>query len=309
MPERDRHQVLVGVDGSAAAGDALRWASRLALLLDDDVTAVHGVGLLEHVGDDLVLSHPRLDSLREVVKHEWCRPLARAGVAHRVEVVERPAVDALLAAATERPTDLVVVGTRGLGLAADHALGSTALQLLRRADVPVLVVPDRPDGHGPAVEVRRMTVGFDASEDAVDALHWAADLARRAGATCEVAIAVEDSPVFPLGHATAGTSALQEATPDRLRARAEEACGSLRDQGVAYRVTVRRGTPAQALVAIAADGGADLLVVGTSGEGPAGDPLVGNVSRVVARDAGRPVVVVPASPSSPRTAAATEGHA
>lgn len=297
MPERERPQIVVGVDGSHAARYALRWASRLARLLDDDITAVHAVGLLEHMGADLVLSHPHLDSLRKVVEREWCRPLARAGLAHRVEVVESPAVDALLGAAAERPTDLIVVGTRGLGLAAEQALGSTALQLLRRADIPVLVVPGDQDGHGPSVEVRRLTVGFDGSDDAVAALQWAADLASLAGASCEVAIAVEDSPVFPLGPATADTSALQEETPARLRARAEEACEPLRRHGVSYRVTVRRGPPAPSLVDVAADGRADLLVVGTSGEGPAGDPLVGNVSRVVARYAGRPVVVVPAPPS------------
>jgi nucleotide-binding universal stress UspA family protein len=291
MDAEERHQVVVGVDGSHPARNALRWASRLARLLDDDVTAVHGVGLLDHLGDGLVLSHPQIESLREVVEREWCGPLTHAGLAHRVEVVERPAVDALLAAAAERPTDLVVVGTRGLGLATDKALGSTALQLLRRVDVPVLVVSE-PD-NGPSVEVRRMTVGFDGSEDSRAALAWATDLADRVSATCEVAIAAEDAPVFPLGPSSTTTSSAQEATPARLRAVAEDACRPLRRRGIPYRVVVVRGDAADTVVKLAAASRADLVVVGASGEGSDADPLAGSVSRLVARQAGRPVVVVP----------------
>ncbi len=268
MDARDRHQVVVGVDGSPAARNALRWAGRLARLLDDEITAVHGAGLIEHLGDDLVLAHPHIDSLRDVADREWCGPLTRAGLPYRVRVVERPAVDALLAATAERPTDLVIVGTRGLGLAAEQALGSTALQLLRRADVPVLVVPDLPDG--PSVEVRRMTVGFDGSEDARAALEWAVDIAGRVGAMCEVAVAAGDAPAFPLGPSTTATVAAEGDTLARLRRAADEACRPLRRQGIPYRVTARRGEPARTLVGLAADGHADLLVVGSSGEGPAG---------------------------------------
>ena len=204
---------------------------------------------------------------------------------------QRRVAGAVLAAAAEQPTDLVVVGTRGLGLAADQTLGSTALQLLARADVPVLVVPDRQDG--PSVEVRRVTVGFDGSPDALAALDWAVDIAGRVGAACEVAIAAGDAPTFPLGPSTGATIAAEEAAPARIRAAAEDACRPLRLKGLPYRVTVRRGEPAPSFEGIAAAGQADLLVLGSSGEGLDGDPIAGSVSRMVAHHAGRPVVVVP----------------
>jgi nucleotide-binding universal stress UspA family protein len=268
------HQVVVGVDGSAECHHALGWAVALAPLLAAEVVAVHGVGLLDRIAGELVLSHPHIDDLRKLVEDDWCRPLAEAGVGFRVEVVERAGVDALLAAAGEKPTELVIVGTRGRGLARDKAIGSTALQLLRRADVPVLVVPG-PQGKAPSA--RRIAVGFDGSPDAHAALDWATALAGRTGATCDVAVAV------PPGGAGS----------DRLRALAEEACAPLRDQGLPCEVSVGEGAPAETVVHLAADYGADLVVVGSSGEGAAGDPLEGSVSRLVAHDAGRPVVVVP----------------
>lgn len=293
METSARHQVVVGVDGSPHARNALRWATRLAKLLDDDVTAVHGIGLLDRVHGELVTSHPHAGSLRDVVEHEWCAPLAQAGLTYRVEVVERPGVDALLGVAGERGTDLVVVGTRGLGLTTSQALGSTALQLLRRAQVPVLVAPD--PGEGRSVEARRIAVGFDGSPDSHAALAWAISLAARLGATCEVTAVAGEADALPLGPSAAVTAAGEAQAPARLRALAEEACEPLRRLRLPYRVTVRRGAPAGTLVGVAADHHADLLVVGSSGEGAPGDPLAGSVSRLVAHNAGRPVVVVPAA--------------
>jgi nucleotide-binding universal stress UspA family protein len=239
--DADAREVVVGVDGSSPSREALGWAVSFARLLDAEVVAVHGVGLLDRVHGELVLSHPHLDDLRNVVEEEWCRPLHETGVPFRAEVVERPGVDALLDAAAGGPAALVVVGTRGRGLARDKALGSTALQLLRRATLPVLVVPETA---GSPPEVRRIAVGFDGSPDARAALDWATRLAARTGAACEP-------------------------------------------------VTAEAGAPAEDLAHLAAERGADLIVVGSSGEGAAGDPLEGSVSRMVAHEAGRPVVVVP----------------
>ncbi|HLM63091.1 MAG TPA: universal stress protein [Acidimicrobiales bacterium] len=291
MTTEDRHQIVVGVDGSHHARNALRWGVRLARVLADTVTALHGVGLVEHIGDALVPAHPHRAEVRETVEREWCGALARAGLPHRVEVIERPAVDALLAAVNQRPTDLVVVGTRGLRLAGAQALGSTALQLLRLAPVPVLVVPDPSDGR--SVEARRLVVGFDGSEASFAALHWSAQLAARSGASCEVVAVAEETPVFPLGPGTTASSAGEEQAPSRLRGLAEEACAPLDAANVPHRVTVRRGQAAATLVAIARAHHADLIVVGSSGAGSRGDPLLGSVSRRVAHDADRPVAVIP----------------
>ena len=42
-----RARSVVGVEGSAAAAQAVAWAARLTALLGAEVVAVHGVGLLE----------------------------------------------------------------------------------------------------------------------------------------------------------------------------------------------------------------------------------------------------------------------
>ena len=162
MDAPDRHQVVVGVDGSPAARNALRWAGRLARLLDDGVTAVHGAGLLEHVGKDLVLTHPQLDSLREVVDREWCGPLTSAGLPHQVRVVERPAVDALLAAAAEGrvvaacshgdviPAVVATATRRGADLEGPRAIGKAGRYVCTVEDGQIRHIQafPPPDGEG-----------------------------------------------------------------------------------------------------------------------------------------------------------------
>ena len=193
--------------------------------------------------------------------------------------------------AERAPTDLLVVGTRGLTLGPLEVLGSTSLRLLQRATVPVLVVPDEP-ATAPT-SIHHLLVAFDGSAAAHAALAWAAALASRIAAVCEVVAVAEDDPVFPLGPAATVTAAGEEHAMDRLRHEAEQACEPLRGLGVPYTVTVQRGSPADVLLAMADAHTAGMLVVGNSGRGSPDHPLAGSVSRRLAHDAGRPVAVVP----------------
>jgi hypothetical protein len=60
-------------------------------------------------------------------------------------------------------------------------------------------------------------------------------------------------------------------------------------------VVVRSGEPESALLEIAADVDADLVVVGSRGHGDPARPLLGSVARSVVHRARRPTLVVPAA--------------
>ena len=55
---------------------------------------------------------------------------------------------------------------------------------------------------------------------------------------------------------------------------------------------VAGGSPADAIIEVAKDGGYDLIVMGTHGRGRLATALLGSVSNAVAARAGRPVLVV-----------------
>lgn len=131
-------KVVVGVDGSAASLEALRWAGRMAR---GPLEAVHVFEYPfgpEYAIDDLDWgNHP--DVLG--------RKLLEAAVAETLDdatevtltAVDGDAREVLAEAATD--ASMLVVGARGVGGVAGALLGSVATAVASSARVPVVVVP------------------------------------------------------------------------------------------------------------------------------------------------------------------------
>lgn len=133
-------RIAVGVDGSKESLAALEWVAAIAGPLGATVLAVQ---VEEPFLEWTPVSSP--DNWRRGVERqleEWTEPLRSSGVP--VEVVAkrdlRP-VDGLLGAATRRHADILVVGTRGRGGFSGLRAGGVALQVLHRAELPVVLVP------------------------------------------------------------------------------------------------------------------------------------------------------------------------
>lgn len=150
--------VVVGVDGSAGAREALRWALAEGRLRKSPVRAVHAwtfgysggsvdgypywggsLGSYASLGIDLSDLHRAAEELLE-------RALADVGDETRDVEIERQVVqgtpaEVLIAAAT--PDDLLVVGSRGHGGFASLLLGSVSQQVVHHAPCPVVVVHPR----------------------------------------------------------------------------------------------------------------------------------------------------------------------
>lgn len=126
--------VLVGVDGSDNSRRALSWAANLAARVDAEVLAIHALGLLDQLTHDGVI---------EDFETRWCAALDEIGVRNRRELVDGPPSMTLLRTADQEPVDLIVVGSRGVGGFPELQLGSTSLQVIQHAPVPVTVVPPR----------------------------------------------------------------------------------------------------------------------------------------------------------------------
>jgi nucleotide-binding universal stress UspA family protein len=293
----ERARIVVGVDGSTTSREALRWAACLGEVLGAEVVAIHAIGLLEGVHDCDTSADSWRAGLRDLVERTWCAPLVRAPGAHRIEIHDGHPVDVLLAAADREDATLLVVGSRGVGANPALALGSTSLRVLQAAQVPVLVVPDRPAGRAPAdgVHLHHILVGLDRSEASLAALELAADLAGTLGGSLSALEIFEYVPPFPLGPSTAVTSEGEEHAIERTMTLLEAEVRGIRERGVGVQVIVRSGDPAPTLLEVADDLDADLVVVGTRGRGGPGELLLGSVARTVADRARRPTLVVPAA--------------
>ena len=137
-------RIVVGIDGSAASGRALRWAVAQAQTWRAEVEAVHAWTVPDMGADPLAqaLADPR--ELEAQARRELCLVVdgtddaELAGPVSRTLVRNDPA-SAILEAADD--ADLVVVGSRGLGADGESDLGAVSDRVIREARCPVVVVP------------------------------------------------------------------------------------------------------------------------------------------------------------------------
>lgn len=143
--------VIVGLDGSAGARAALRWAMAEARLRKTRLRVIHvwtfsdpgGAGY-GYLGESLdAFPGGGLSNLHraseDMIEHAIADLAAEAeGVEIEREIVEGTAADVLVGAATER--DLLVVGSRGHGGFAGLLLGSVSQQCAHHARCPVVIV-------------------------------------------------------------------------------------------------------------------------------------------------------------------------
>jgi nucleotide-binding universal stress UspA family protein len=289
-PPRGR-RIVVGIDGSAASQEALRWAIMLADSLGLALLAVHALGVCDRWHDPDASARSWRRSLTDLVERTWCSSLAQATSPHRVEVRDGDPVSELLKAGATEAALLLVVGKRDPGDCGIRAVGSTADQVLQWAQVPVLVVPARGTRarSSGSRTLRRLVVGVDGSPGSLAALHFAAEVAERLGGAVEVV------HVFPGGGGRQALDGKMTAVGAELLA--------IRHRGVSATTVVRVGDPPAAVLEVAEDTDADLVVVGTRDRGSQGELVRSSVARTVAARASRPTLVVPATePGTTRAA-------
>jgi len=136
--------IVVGVDGSLESRRALEVTATLAAALGARIDVLHARTLSGFGGSGEALPPPEplsetFAALEDQSHAECAEILDRYDVAWAFAVRPGRPVDALLGLLQEAPVDMIVIGSRGRGLAA--TLGSTAADLLNRSPVPVLVVP------------------------------------------------------------------------------------------------------------------------------------------------------------------------
>ncbi|MET9375158.1 universal stress protein [Streptomyces sp. NPDC002992] len=156
--DRTAH-VVVGVDGSPASHEALRWAVRHARLIGATVDAVAAYDVPGATG----WAAPAVDAgfdqeqARRDLSDEIRTVLVQAdGVPLREHVVQGNPAQVLIAASAG--AELLVVGSRGRGGFASLLLGSVSQQCATHASCPVVIVRAESSGEALAAEVPAMEV-------------------------------------------------------------------------------------------------------------------------------------------------------
>jgi nucleotide-binding universal stress UspA family protein len=139
-------EIVVGVGGDGSGFAAARTAARVAGLMGAPLVIVFGYeaaalgprgGPLE---DEIAaVGHQATAAIRDEIAAE--RPTLEI----RTELVHDRPVDALIHVAESCGAEAIVVGHGGGGPMKAALLGSVTYEMVHRAPLPVLVVPDDPD--------------------------------------------------------------------------------------------------------------------------------------------------------------------
>ncbi|HEX2027476.1 MAG TPA: universal stress protein [Nitriliruptorales bacterium] len=225
-------KIMVGTDGSETAARAQRAARRLAQRLGSELLVVlaqdpaHGPS---DVGEDVLAQARSL--------------AAGEGVTARSELVHGEPAEAIADLAEREGSDLIVVGSKGMGKARRLRLGAVAEQVAHHAPCDLLVVRTTDAGRSTGGEYRRIVVGTDGSPTATEATRKGFELAEMLQASVTLLYAGDDLD---------GRLALEET----LRARPGTAD---------VRTEVLPGDAAELLCQVAARDAMDLVVVGNRG--------------------------------------------
>ncbi|MEU7004631.1 universal stress protein, partial [Nonomuraea sp. NPDC046570] len=170
-------RIVVGVDGSASAGDAVDWAADDASRRGQSLRIVH---ICEQFGAHYAEG---TDYCREMVAAVVERARERApGVEVTPAMLAGNVIETLNG--ESESADCIVLGSRGLGGFTGLVLGSVGLGVAAHASGPVIIVH-----HPPSTPHGEIVVGFDGSEHAAEAMGYAIEQARARSARLHVVYA------------------------------------------------------------------------------------------------------------------------
>jgi nucleotide-binding universal stress UspA family protein len=266
-------RIVVGVDGSEASLTALGLVTRTAWPAGAEIRLVTAHELPFEPSGMAPTSSAVLaaDQLADHLRHNGYPT-------ETVAVRGRPA-DVILAEADELHADLIVVGSRGLGVAASALVGSVSAALVDHAPCPVLVARGG--------EITRILLATDGSRssEAIPAvlLAWKV-FSDTPIDVLSVAPPSEMGEVpFLVAGLMSGGQQLADARHevDRYRVMADEITARLTAGGWHANGMVRAGEPAPEIEAAAAEWGSDLIITGSRGLSGLRRLLLGSVAHHV----------------------------
>jgi len=134
--------IMVALDGSEQSLLALKHARAIAECFGSKLILVHAFPHTSDLRDSI--EYNNLVALRtnegQAIIETARKQLGRASIEVEEDLLEGPPAEAILSAATIRNSDLIVMGSRGMGSLKGMVFGSVSTKISHYAPCPVMVV-------------------------------------------------------------------------------------------------------------------------------------------------------------------------
>lgn len=274
-------RALVGVDISPAETSLLSCLPDLARWEIESIVLAHVI----QIGYGQGAGYGHEDDYRSWLESR-AEPLRSAGLTVSISITASgvPA-DELLAAARAEGADLVVVGSRSHNFLHEIFLGSVAKEVIRKSEMPVLIVRLEPTREGHAETCAAIC------SQALDRILLAVDLSAQSGSAEDAAVRL----AAKAGHIDCLTVLSNDATDDdrqSAESRHRELIQRIEDVGGNAGSRIEQGEPSKS-IRRAAQEGYSLIIVGKHGRNWIEGKIIGTTAANVCETARRPVLMVP----------------
>ena len=293
--------LLVPLDGSKLAEASLPAAVTLARSLGASVMLLHIIekGVSPEIHGDRHLTN----------EEEACKYLDQVGQTffppevdvethvHSEEVSD--ITRSIVEHTGEFAPDLIIMCVHGAGGWRDLVVGSIAQQVIGRARTPILLVKAGEAGVVATTAFKKILLPLDGDRDHEQCLPVVAALAKQFEASLSLMTVVHTLGTLPGERAAAGwmlpgaTRAILDIDEQTASEYLEALAVDERASGLKVSTFVKRGDPAQQIIAAAQPQNFDLIVLGTHGKGGMKAFWAGSVAPKVVIEAKIPLLLVP----------------
>ncbi len=265
----DIRRILVPTDGSQASEAVFPAIMPLVRAFAPEVALLH------------VFENPDAEYLAPTAVSSACAALRTAGVNAHLDLREGHAAREILRAAQETKADLIAISTHGRRGVIRLIAGSVAEEVLRRAEVPVLVTRPGTIVH----DWRTIAVALDGSTLAETVLPYAVRLARTLGASLHLV-----QVAFPYMADVMGQAPISLPVEDPMPY-LKGVLTRLEAQGVTASAYAPEGGASRELLRHLEEHRVSLLCMTTHGRSGLSRLLLGSVAEQVVRGAPCPVLL------------------
>ncbi len=284
-------RILMATDGSPSAQEAAEVAAQIAKSFESEVTILSAIPSISATAAPLEGEYySKLINKADDNADKAAAVFKKAGVTVSEKEVPQgrsSVVETIVDYAAKDKTSLIVMGTRGLGGFRRAVLGSVSSGVAAHSPCATLVVRPSKKKSGAGAAIRRVLVAIDGSPNAQRALETAIDLAKGMKAELRIAHVVYVPTLFwsmGVPGSAVPTDKIEEDAEEVARQLLAKAVKFSKDAGVSSpkdELVTELVSPAQGLVQLAERDEADVVVIGTRGNGGFRKLLLGSVANSV----------------------------